>query len=88
MTPADALELAQAALQVTLVVCAPVVLAALVVGGLVAFLQALTQVQEMTLAFVPKIVAVLVTMLVFAPYLGHQLSAFANLAWSRIEVIR
>lgn len=88
MTPADALELAQAALQVTLTLCAPVVLAALVVGGVVAFLQALTQVQEMTLAFVPKIVAVLVTMLVLAPYLGQQLSAFASVTWSRIEVIR
>ena len=55
------------------------------VGVGIAFLQALTQVQEITLTFVPKIVAILVTVAVSAPFVGAQISSFTNLVFSRIE---
>lgn len=88
MTPADALQLAQAALAVTLLICAPMVIVALIVGVLIAFAQALTQVQEMTLTFVPKIVAVLLTLYLLAPLLGQQMGAFTAVVWLRVETHR
>lgn len=88
MNPADALQLTQSALSVTLLISAPGVVAALLVGTLVAFTQAITQVQEMTLAFAPKIIAVLLMLMLFAPFLGQQLAVFALDSWGRIEVVR
>ena len=61
MNEADALDIAQAAIWTVIVAAGPAVLAAMVVGVVIAFIQALTQVQEVTLTFVPKILAVLVT---------------------------
>lgn len=88
MNPAEALHVVQTAVATALVMSAPMVIAALVVGVLVAFLQALTQVQEMTLTFVPKIVAVLLTLYLLAPLLGQQINHFTTSAWSRIEMHR
>ncbi len=68
-----------------IVASGPAVLAAMVVGVVVAFIQALTQVQEMTLTFVPKILAVLVTVAVSAPFVGSQISIFTNVVFSRIQ---
>ena len=59
MNEADALDLVQTAMWTVVVASGPAVLAAMVVGLVVALIQALTQVQEMTLTFVPKILAVL-----------------------------
>ena len=51
-------------------------LAGLVVGVVVALIQAVTQIQEQTLVFVPKIIAIFVTMLLTLPFLGSTMSAF------------
>jgi flagellar biosynthetic protein FliQ len=58
---------------------------AMFVGVGIAFVQALTQVQEMTLTFVPKIVAILITVAVSAPFVGAQISTFTNIVFQRIE---
>jgi flagellar biosynthetic protein FliQ len=63
----------------------PAVLAAMIVGVAIAFVQALTQVQEMTLTFVPKILAIFVTIAISAPFIGSQISIFTNIVFSRIE---
>ncbi len=63
----------------------PIMAIALVVGLVIAFFQALTQVQEMTLTFVPKIVAILVTAAVSAPFVGAQISTFTDIVLQRIE---
>lgn len=76
------LELGRQALWLTLVVSAPVILVALGVGFLVSVLQAATQIQEFTLSFVPKILAVLLTLALAAPWMGEQLVRFARLALS------
>ena len=65
MTPESVMTLGQKAMEVTLMVSAPLLLAALVTGLLVSIFQAATQINEMTLSFIPKLVA-LFTMLVFA----------------------
>ncbi|MBB3460529.1 flagellar biosynthesis protein FliQ [Rhizobium sp. BK377] len=85
MNEADALDLFQAAIWTVLVAAGPAVIAAMVVGLVIALIQALTQVQEATLTFVPKIVAVLVTIGISAPFVGSQISSFTNLVFSRIQ---
>lgn len=85
MNEADALDIAQAAIWTVIVAAGPAVLAAMVVGVAIAFVQALTQVQEMTLTFVPKILAIMVTIAISAPFIGAQISIFTNIVFSRIE---
>jgi len=76
------LELGRKALWLVLVVSAPVVLTALAVGFLVSVLQAASQLQEFTLSFVPKILAVLLVLALVAPWMGEQLVYFAQAALS------
>ena len=85
MTEGDAIDLAQRALWATFVTAGPAVAAAMGIGVVIAFLQALTQVQEMTLTFVPKIVGVAVALGVAAPFMGAHLSLLTELALSRIQ---
>lgn len=85
MNEADALEIMQAAIRTVLIASGPAVMAAMIVGVGVAFLQALTQIQEMTLTFVPKIVAILVTIAISAPFIGGQVYLFAELVFSRVQ---
>ena len=85
MNKADALDLFQAAIWTVLVSTGPAVGAAMIIGLVIALFQALTQVQEATLTFVPKIVAVLVTIGISAPFVGSQISIFTNLVFSRIQ---
>ncbi|MDR6754800.1 flagellar biosynthetic protein FliQ [Mycoplana sp. BE70] len=85
MNEADALDIAQAAIWTVIVASGPAVLAAMVVGVSIAFIQALTQVQEVTLTFVPKILAVFVTVALSAPFIGAQISIFSDVIFSRIE---
>jgi flagellar biosynthetic protein FliQ len=82
---ADAMELVQAAIWTVIMVAGPCVLAAMVVGITIALLQALTQVQEITLTFVPKIVAILLVVAFTGPFIGGQITAFSNVIFERIE---
>ncbi|MBC7335579.1 MAG: flagellar biosynthesis protein FliQ [Clostridia bacterium] len=72
------LGLARQALTVALLLAAPALVVALVVGVAISIFQATTQIQEQTLTFVPKIVAVLVAMLVFGGWMLNQLLAFTE----------
>jgi|TARA_R110002020_G_scaffold123081_7_gene279175 flagellar biosynthesis protein FliQ len=85
MNEADALDIMQAAIWTILVASGPAVLTAMIVGVGIALLQALTQVQEMTLTFVPKIVAIMVALGVTAPFIGAQINLFATLVFSRVQ---
>ncbi len=85
MNEADALDIAQAAVWTVLVASGPAVAAAMIVGVTIAFIQALTQIQEMTLTFVPKIVVIMITVGVSAPFVGAQVSQFTNLVFSRVQ---
>jgi len=66
------------AIKVTLLVSAPVLLVGLVVGVVISLFQAVTQVQEMTLVFVPKIVAVLVALVAALPWMLNLLVSFTQ----------
>jgi len=85
MNEADALDILQRAILTVLVVSGPVVGAAMIVGVAIALLQALTQVQEMTLTFVPKIIAMLAALALAAPFVGAKIYAFTQQVYSRIE---
>lgn len=76
MDTSQAIDLGRRAILLVLTVGAPVLLAALIVGVLAGILQAATQVQDPTLSFVPKIVAVLLTAAVAGPWILQRLVAF------------
>ncbi len=84
MTGPEVLDLARQSIYVLLEVSAPMMIVALVVGIAIALLQALTQVQEMTLVFVPKIVAIFLVMLLALPFMGQALSGYMNLIAQKI----
>ena len=85
MNEVDAMELIQFAFQVLLKVSAPIVVTAMLVGTLIALFQALTQIQEVTLTFIPKIVAVLFVAAIAAPYMASQFDLLAKLTFSKIS---
>jgi len=69
MTPESVLSIAQQALQITLLLSAPPLIAALLTGLLVSVFQAATQINEMTLSFIPKLVAIFVVLVVLGPWM-------------------
>ncbi len=72
----QAIEFAKAALTLVLTIAGPMLFTSLIVGVAVGLVQALTQVQETTLTFVPKIVAIGVVLLLSLPMIGRALAAF------------
>jgi len=76
MTPDSVITFAQQAIRTTILVSAPMLGLALVVGLAISIFQAVTQIQEMTLTFVPKILVVLLALLFFASWMLDQLIQF------------
>ena len=76
MTEAFVISFAQDALLITLILAGPVLLASLVIGSLVSLVQAATQIHEMTLTFVPKILGVGLILTLLGSWMGQQLIAF------------
>ena len=74
MTGPEVLDLGREAIWVLIKVSGPMMAVGLAVGLVISLFQALTQIQEMTLAFVPKIVAIFVTLLITLPFSGQQLT--------------
>ncbi|MBX3579367.1 MAG: flagellar biosynthesis protein FliQ [Rhizobiaceae bacterium] len=85
MNEADALDIVQFAIWTVLTASAPAVIIAMVVGVGIALVQALTQVQEITLTFVPKIVAILLVVAFSGPFVGGQIGALSTVVFERIE---
>jgi len=84
MTSADVLSIAREAIIVALKLGAPAMLLALAVGLAISFFQALTQIQEMTLTFVPKMIVILLSLLLFLPFMLTTLSSFTESLMGRI----
>ena len=78
MTTEWVMGLGREAVTLTLMVASPMLALGLIVGVTVSILQAVTQIQEMTLTFVPKIVAVALAFLVFFPWILGQVVAFTS----------
>ena len=73
MTGPEVLDVARDAIETLIIVAAPLMLVGLVVGVIISLLQALTQIQETTLVFVPKILAIFIAMLIALPFMADAL---------------
>jgi flagellar biosynthetic protein FliQ len=79
--------IAQEALEVTMWVCAPILLTALVLGLLIGMLQAATQIQEMTLSFIPKMIGMGAALLIAGPWMLAMLVEFTQGLYERIPFL-
>lgn len=84
MNEADVLEIAQSALWVVLLTAGPVMFSGLLIGLIIALFQALTTIQEMTLTFVPKIVVIFVSIVVFLPFMMTTVIEYSVTLFDRI----
>lgn len=84
MGPLEVIEVAREGLIVLLKIGAPVMMIALTVGLTISLVQALTQIQEMTLAFVPKILVIFMSIMMLLPFMMNTLITFAEKLFDRI----
>ena len=85
--PQTVLTLAQGAMEITLVISAPLLLAALITGLLVSVLQAATQINEMTLSFIPKLVAMFAVLVVAGPWMLETMVDYMRRLFSQIPAV-
>lgn len=85
MTPERVVMLARMTMEVTLWMCTPILVVAIVVGFVVSILQVMTSIQEMTIATVPRLAAVGLTTFILMPWLLRKLVAFATLLFSNFR---
>ena len=84
MTGPETLDFARESILLLMQISAPSMLTALVVGVIIGLLQALTQIQEMTLVFVPKILAIFLVLLVALPFAGVAMASYMERIAARI----
>jgi len=84
MTAEQAVELTRSAVGLTLMLGAPIMLMAVIVGLTISVLQAVTQLQDQTLSFVPKIIAMALAGLFVFPWMLHQMVEFAANVFSNV----
>lgn len=84
MTGADVLDIARDAIWTTVWIAAPTMIAGLAVGLVIALFQALTQIQEMTLTFVPKILAIFIVLVLSLPFMSDLIGTFMERIAERI----
>jgi flagellar biosynthetic protein FliQ len=88
MTPELVVQLARRSFEVTLMLSAPLLIASLVVGLIISVFQAVTSINEATLAFAPKIIAVMVAMIIFFPWMMSYMSDYTREIYSFIATMR
>ena len=88
MTPELVVQLARRSFEATLLLAAPLLLFSLVVGLAISVFQAVTSINEATLAFAPKIVAVMVAIIIFFPWMMSYMSDFTREIYSFIATMR
>jgi flagellar biosynthesis protein FliQ len=84
MTDSDVIDIALQTMIVALKLCAPVLVPALVIGFAISLFQSLTQIQEFTLAFVPKLIGVGLALLVSGNWMLHTLIDYTNDLFARL----
>lgn len=84
MNGAEVMDVGRDALWLTIQLCLPVLVVGLVVGVAIGLFQALTQIQEQTLIFAPKIIAIFISLLLFLPLMGALLGGFMQNIAARI----
>lgn len=84
MTPEFVIDIGRQAIETTLLIAAPMLLVALVVGLVISIFQAATQINEQTMTFIPKIVGVFITLLIFAPWMLRKVTAFLTMIFNQL----
>jgi flagellar biosynthetic protein FliQ len=84
MNATDAMDIGRDAIIVSLKLGGPIMLLALVVGLIISLFQALTQIQEQTLTYVPKIIAIMLAMMILMPFMLETLQAFTQRLFDRV----
>ncbi|MDB5601020.1 MAG: fliQ [Xanthobacteraceae bacterium] len=84
MTGAEVMDIARDSITTLVLVSAPLMVVGLVVGVIISLFQALTQIQEMTLVFVPKIMAIFITMMLALPFMADLLQSYMARVAARI----
>jgi flagellar biosynthetic protein FliQ len=84
MAGPEVLDIARESLWVLLQLSAPIMLVALVVGLAIGLLQALTQIQEMTIVFVPKIISIFIALVLLLPFMGRIMDDFMQMIAQRM----
>lgn len=87
MTQTDVISIMQDAIYTTILAAAPMLVIALVVGLIISIFQATTQINEQTLAFVPKIVSILLSLLLFGGFILNTLQNFFVRIYESINII-
>jgi flagellar biosynthetic protein FliQ len=87
MSGAEVLDVGRDAIWLTIQLSAPILIVGLVVGVAIGLLQALTQIQEATLVYAPKILAIFVALLIFLPLMGALMAGFMNQIAARIAAM-
>jgi flagellar biosynthetic protein FliQ len=87
MTPQNVVDLGREALTITLMISAPPLLAGLAVGLTISIFQAVTQIQEFTLTFIPKILAVFVATMIFLPWMLQVFLGFTTNLFIQIPAL-
>jgi flagellar biosynthetic protein FliQ len=87
MTPTTVIDIGRQAVEVTLMISAPLFIAALVTGLLISIFQAATQINEATLSFVPKLIVVFFTMVVAGPWMITTLTDFMRRLYGSIPAL-
>lgn len=85
MDEALIIDVAREAILKTITVSAPILMIALIIGLLVSIFQTVTSIQDQTLAFVPKILAVFISIVIFGPWMLNQLLELINLLYSNFS---
>ncbi len=88
MTPELVVQLARRTFETTLLLSAPLLLFSLVVGLAISVFQAVTSINEATLAFAPKIVAVMIAIIIFFPWMMSYMSDFTREIYALIAMMR
>jgi flagellar biosynthetic protein FliQ len=88
MTPELVVQLARRSFEATLLLAAPLLIASLVIGLMISVFQAVTSINEATLAFAPKIIAVMVAMIIFFPWMMTYMGDFTREIYSFIATMR
>ncbi len=84
MTPTTVIDIGRQAIEITLLVASPLFIAALATGLIVSIFQAATQINEATLSFVPKVIAVFVTLILAGPWMITLLTDFVQRLYGAI----
>jgi flagellar biosynthetic protein FliQ len=87
MTPQAVVDIGREALMMTLLIAAPPLLAGLAVGLIISIFQAVTQIQEFTLTFIPKILAVFVATMIFLPWMLRVFLAYTTDLFIKIPML-